>query len=113
MRRRWRQLMIRHSASQDFVDLAVLPSQADEEADLADIGGPVVVESGRLDLEELSRDSDGEISSYFVHTSRLQSHRDYATGLRDDIISAKRVPGSRECVFVLLRHGDRYAWSVW
>jgi hypothetical protein len=110
IQQRWQRLMSRHSDSQKLIDLPVLPSGERDEIAMPDIASRVTVESGTLDLGALG---DADISPYFQHTSVLQAHRAYAEGLRDDMASAKVYPGLRERVFVLLKHGDAYAWPMY
>lgn len=109
--RRWRNLMTRHGDSQKLIDLAVLPTGPRDVIYLPDAASRVTIESGHLSLDALLGDKD--ISPYFQHTSLLQAHRDYASDIRDDIVSAMHYGGAQPRIYVLLKHGDTYAWPVY
>jgi Helicase conserved C-terminal domain/PLD-like domain/Type III restriction enzyme, res subunit len=108
--RRWRNLMVRHGDSQKLIDLAVLPTGTRNDIYLPDVASRVTMESGQLDLDALG---DMDISPYFQHTARLQAHRHEALGIRDDIVSAMQFNGARPRVYVLVKHGETYAWPVY
>jgi len=109
--RRWRNLMMRHGDSKKLIDLAVLPSGDREDIYMPDAASRVTIESGHLDLDALLEGM--EISPYFQHTSLLQRHRSEAQRIHDDIVSAMLCTGTHPRIYVLLKHGDLYAWPVY
>ncbi|MGB3292877.1 MAG: hypothetical protein WBB01_07825, partial [Phormidesmis sp.] len=99
--RRWNQLMTRHKQSMSLTDLPVLTVSQKQDIKMAELSSEVTIRSGDMDVEQLS---DLDISPYYQHTARLQPHRDYASELPNDLISAKVYSGKHPAVYVLLQH---------
>lgn len=111
--RRWQNLLVRHENSQKLTDLPVLPSGVRHDIYLPDTASHITMQSGDLDLTALLNYGDSEISPYFQHTSILQAHREEALQIPSDITSSKLYPGTSPCVYVLLKHGEKYVWQVY
>jgi len=105
IRRRWENLMERHSESRKLIDLPVLTESNTQEIDMLEMASEVTIKSGQLDIEELA---DLEISPYFQHTAKLQDNREYAQSIPSDIISAKTYSERNAKIYVLLKHNDLY-----
>lgn len=110
--RKWQNLIKRHDESQKIIDLPVLSVEQTLEIDLPDMASPVTIqiESGQLDLEALA---DEEVSPFFQHKAKLQSNREYAKSIPNDITSAKTYPGKHPLVFVLFNYEDKYEWLLY
>lgn len=103
--RRWNQLMIRHVKSTSLIDLPVLTKNQEQDIVMPDLASEITIRAGDLDVEQLS---NLDISPYYQHTARLQQHRDYASNLSSDLISAKNYLGKHPAVCVLLQYDSQY-----
>ncbi|MFL9458096.1 helicase-related protein [Tolypothrix bouteillei VB521301_2] len=111
IRRRWESLMTRHAESQKLIELPVLPSSERQDIYMLDVTTKaVMVKSSPLNLDALA---DQDISPYFQHSSVMQVHREYATQIPNDIISAKVYPGQNTKIYVLLKYESEYYWAVY
>ncbi|MHC0068328.1 C-terminal helicase domain-containing protein [Nostoc sp. UIC 10890] len=111
IQQRWDNLMERHSESRKLIDLPVLTTNTMQEIYMPDLASEkIFVKSGSLKLDTAD---DDDVSPYYKHTAQLQLHRGYASNINSDIISAKTYPGSHPLIYVLLKHNDKYYWSVY
>ncbi|WP_138504574.1 helicase-related protein [Nostoc sp. PA-18-2419] len=111
IQQRWDNLMERHSESRKLIDLPVLTTNTMQEIYMPDLASEkIFVKSGSLKLDTAD---DDDVSPYYKHTAQLQLHRGYASNINNDIISAKTYPGSHPLIYVLLKHNDKYYWSVY
>jgi hypothetical protein len=115
---RWRNLITRHGQSQKLIDMPVLPTTAQtEDIYLPDlVSDTTQIRTTAITLEPtqlIAESSDSDISSYYLHTSRFQSNREYAQAILDDIISAKVYDGKDELMYVLIRHDQKYYWAIY
>ena len=103
---RWNNLISRHEESREFTDLPVLTDNNNNVlgVNLPDFAPDTTVRQGRLSLESVK---DEEVSPYYQHTRKLHPHREYAMGLKNDLISALIYRGKDTLIYVLLRYCER------
>jgi superfamily II DNA or RNA helicase len=104
---RWQNLMQRHAESRKLTDLPVLTTNAQQEIDMPEFASNtrVTIESGKLVWE---RTDDEGVSSYYQHTQKLHSHREYAQNLDSDLVSALTYSGESVLLYLLLKHQEEY-----
>ena len=107
---RWGNLKNRHDESLKVIELPVLPEEEVRRVYMPDVAAEVSIRSVLLDIEEIS---DIEVSSFFMHTSKLQQNRERAVDLPDDITSAVIYKGRDHAIYVLLRVDKDYRWIVY
>ncbi len=111
IKQRWQNLVERHGESQKIIDLPVLTNNTVEEIYMPNLAPQkVVIESGSFKLDVAD---DKDVSPFFKHTAKLQLNRHYAQAIHNDIISAKLYNGHSPLIYVLLKHNDKYYWSVY
>lgn len=111
IKHRWQNLIERHGESQKIIDLPVLTDNTVEEIYMPNLAPQkVVIESGSFKLDVAD---DKDVSPFFKHTAKLQLNRHYAQAINNDIISAKLYNGHSPLIYVLLKHNDKYYWSVY
>ena len=77
---------------------------------MPDIASEITIKSAPIDIDAVA---DLDVSPYFVHSSKLQQHREYANSLLDDITSAIIYKGKNCLVYVLLKHAAKFQWLVY
>lgn len=104
---RWQNLMQRHAESRKLTDLPVLTTNAQQEIDMPEFASNtrVTIESGNLVWEQT--DDEG-VSSYYQHTQKLHSHREYAQNLDSDLVSALTYSGESVLLYILLNYQEEY-----
>ncbi|MEQ8467190.1 helicase-related protein [Coleofasciculus sp. E1-EBD-02] len=104
---RWQNLMQRHAESRKLTDLPVLTTNAQQEIDMPEFASNtrVTIESGNLVWEQT--DDEG-VSSYYQHTQKLHSHREYAQNLDSDLVSALTYSGESVLLYILLKYQEEY-----
>ncbi len=105
IQKRWNNLMSRHQESRKVIDLPVLTAADIQEIDLSEMASQVTIESGEIDLNAMA---DLDISPYYQHRAKLQTNRDYAETLPDDLISSKLHSDKKPLLYMLLLHQDKY-----
>lgn len=105
IQKRWNNLMSRHQESRKVIDLPVLTAADIQEIDLSEMASQVTIESGEIDLNAMA---DLDIYPYYQHTAKLQTNRDYAETLPDDLISSKLHSDKKPLLYMLLLHQDKY-----
>ncbi len=105
IQKRWKNLMSRHQESKTLIELPVLTTEKTQEVNLPEMASQVTIESGEMDINALA---ELEISPHYQHTAKLQSHRDYAKALSDDLISCKLYSGKQPLLFLLLFQNKQY-----
>ncbi len=103
--KRWETLMQRHEESRELTDMPVLTSDHNQSINMPDFAHDTKVEKGTLNLQQAD---DKDVSSYYQHTRKLHSYRDYAESLESDLVSALNYSGKSTLLYVLLKHQDDY-----
>ncbi|MBO1057761.1 MAG: DEAD/DEAH box helicase family protein [Dolichospermum sp. JUN01] len=103
--KRWETLMQRHEESRQLTDMPVLTSDHNQLINMPDFAPDTKVEKGTLNLQQAD---DKDVSSYYQHTRKLHSYRDYAESLESDLVSALNYSGKSTLLYVLLKHQDDY-----
>ncbi|MUL39488.1 helicase-related protein [Gloeocapsopsis dulcis] len=107
---RWDNLKNRHDESLRIIELPVLPDEETRQIYMPDVASTVSIRSVPLDIEEIS---DIDVSSFFMHTSKLQQDRERAIALPDDITSAIIYGGKYHAIYLLMRISDEYKWTIY
>lgn len=110
---RWVNLLDRENVSRQLIDLPVLTQQLSRNLTLAEWAGNSdrFIESGSLSLE--NDDEDKWVSSYYLHTRKLHSHREYVENLDSDLVSAMTYKGEKPLLYLLLKYQNQYYFLLY
>ena len=112
--KRWENLVDREGVSRQLIDLPVLTQQSSNNLTLsewADDEPNLVIESGSLSLE--NGEEDKWVSSYYLHTRKLHSHRQYVENLDNDLVSAMVYKGEKPLLYLLVKYQSQYHFLLY
>ena len=112
--KRWENLVDREGVSRQLIDMPILTQQSSNNLTLsewADNEPNLVIESGNLLLE--NEEEDKWVSSYYLHTRKLHSHRQYVENLDSDIVSAMVYKGEKPLLYLLVKYQSQYHFLLY
>lgn len=112
--KRWENLVDREGVSRQLIDLPVLTQQSSNNLTLsewADNEPNLVIESGNLSLE--NEEEDKWVYSYYLHTRKLHSHRQYVENLDSDLVSAMIYKGEKPLLYLLVKYQSQYHFLLY
>ncbi|GAB1420424.1 hypothetical protein MASR2M15_05220 [Anaerolineales bacterium] len=109
---RIRRLVQRARHAEKFSELPLIPEgDSAAYASLGNLTNVTIEDLGFVDLSEIEEFSG--VSRFLTHITELNQNSEYARQIPDDITSALAYAGNKHFIYLLLRHQNEFAWTLY